>query len=169
MCGGWKSSSHASSSSREAWAISPPEWLDRAWDRTLTAEASLGMVLALGDKVALQWHLDSVQGDELWERPFLSPWADVWEWCQELLLDLLWARMLSSGHLTWSRACPLYTVPQSSPGSPRRLVCVVGNGLRPRSPCRCACTGQPAPFTKGSSLEVRVTHRPTMPHHRPPT
>ena len=29
-CGVWKSSSHASSLSREALAISPPEWLDRA-------------------------------------------------------------------------------------------------------------------------------------------
>ena len=56
-----------------------PELLDQAWDRTLTAEASLGMVLASGDKVAPQWHLNSIQGDEPWEHPFLSPWAGVWE------------------------------------------------------------------------------------------
>ena len=87
VCGAWKSSSHASSSLREARAIPPPEWLDWAWDRTLTAKASLGMVS--GDKVAPQWHLDGVQGDELWEHPSLSPWAGVWEQHQELFLDLL--------------------------------------------------------------------------------
>ena len=79
-----------------------------------------------------------------------------------------WARMLSSGHLAWSQACPLYAAPQSSHGSPRRLVCVVGNGLRPHSLCRYACTGQPAPYTKGGPLEVWVTRPPTMPHHRLP-
>ena len=89
MCVVWKSSSHASSSLREAQAIPPLEWLDRAWDGMLTAEVSLGMVLVSGDKVALQWHLDGIQGDEPWERPSLSPWAGVWEWHQELLLDLL--------------------------------------------------------------------------------
>ena len=89
MCGVWKSSSHASSSLREALAISPQEWLDQAWDGMLRAEASLGMVLASVHKSALQWHLDGVQGDELQEHPFLSPWAGVWEQHQELLLDLL--------------------------------------------------------------------------------
>ena len=47
------------------------------------------MVLASGDKAAPQWHLNGVQGDELWEYPFLSPWAGVWKWHWELLLDLL--------------------------------------------------------------------------------
>ena len=55
MCGVWKLSSHAFSSLREARGIPPLEWLDWAWDGTLTAEASLGMVLALEDKVAPQW------------------------------------------------------------------------------------------------------------------
>ena len=68
---------------------SPPEWLDRAWDGMLTAKASLGIVLALGDMVALQWHLKGIQGDELRECPSLFPWAGVWEQCQELLQDLL--------------------------------------------------------------------------------
>ena len=67
----------------------PWEWLDWAWDGMLTAEASLGMVLASGHKTAPQWHLDGMQGDEPWECPFLSPWASVWEQRQELLLDLL--------------------------------------------------------------------------------
>ena len=79
-----------------------------------------------------------------------------------------WAGMLSSGCLTWNQACPLYTAPQSSPGSPRRLACAVGNVLCPCGPCRCACTGQPAPYTKGGSLEVRVARPPTTPHHRLP-
>ena len=67
----------------------PQEWLDWAWDRMLTAEASLGMVLASEDKAAPQWHLDGMQGDEPRKHPFLSPQASIWEQCQELLLDLL--------------------------------------------------------------------------------
>ena len=67
----------------------PPEWLDWAWDGTLTAEASLGMVLASEDKVTLQWHLEGIQGDEPQEHPSLFPQAGVWEQHQELLLDLL--------------------------------------------------------------------------------
>ena len=63
VCGVWKSSSHASSSLREARSIPPPEWLDRAWNGTLTAKASLGMVLVLEDEVAPQWHLKGVQED----------------------------------------------------------------------------------------------------------
>ena len=78
-----------------------------------------------------------------------------------------WAWMLSSGHLMWSGAHPLYAVPQSS-GSPRRLACAAGNGPCLHSPCRCACTGQPVLYTKGSFLEVWVTRPPTMPHHRLP-
>ena len=89
VCGVWKSSSHASSSLREAQTIPPPKWLDWAWDGMLTAKASLGMVLASGDMVAPQWHLKGVQGDEPREHPSLFPWASVWEWHQELLLDLL--------------------------------------------------------------------------------
>ena len=91
VCGVWKSSSHASSSSREARAIPPPEWLDQAWDGTLTAKASLGMVLASEDEVAPQWHLEGVQedtvapqwhlkgiqGDEPQGCPLLFPWAGV--------------------------------------------------------------------------------------------
>ena len=106
VCGVWKSSSHVSSSSTEAHAILPPEWLDRAWDGTLTAEASLGMVLASEEEVALQWHLKGVQedtfapqwhlkgiqGDRLQECPTLFPQASVWEQHRELLLDLLLAR-----------------------------------------------------------------------------
>ena len=118
MCGVWKSSYHASSSSREAQAIPPLEWLDWAWDRTLTAKASLGMVLASedkvapqwhlkgvhGDTVALQWHLEGIQGDEPWERPSLFPQAGVWEQCRELLLDLLlgWDALLWLLHVELS-------------------------------------------------------------------
>ena len=43
-----------------------------------------------------------------------------------------------------------------------------GNGPHHHGPCRYACTGQPAPYTKGSLLEVWAAHPPTMRHHRLP-
>ena len=124
MCGVWKSSSHASSSLMEARAISPLEWLDRAWDRMLTAKASLGMVLVLGDKVALQWHLEGIQGDEPWECQSLSPWASVWEWHRELLLDLLlgWDALLWLARLELSLP-PLHSASILSWQSQEASVC----------------------------------------------
>ena len=80
-----------------------------------------------------------------------------------------WAWMLSAGHSTRSRACLLFTTPQPSPGSPRRPACMVGNGPCPCGPCRCACTGWPAPYTTGGFLEVPAACPPAMPHHRLPT
>ena len=79
-----------------------------------------------------------------------------------------WAWMLSTDHPTWSPTCLPFAVPQPSPGSPRRPACMTGNGLCPCSPCRCACTGWPAPYTMGGILEVPATCPPTMPHHRLP-
>ena len=63
-----------------------------------------------------------------------------------------WAWMLSADQPMWSPACLPFAVPQPSPGSPRRPACAVGNGPHPHGPCRCARTGQPAPYTKGGFL-----------------
>ena len=79
-----------------------------------------------------------------------------------------WAWMLAAGHSTQSRASLLNTAPQPSPGSPRRPACMVGNGPHPHSPCRCACTGQPALYTTGGFLEAQVAHPPAVPYHRLP-
>ena len=54
VCKVWKSSSHASSSLREARAIPSPERLHRAWEGMLTTKATLGVVLTFGDMAALQ-------------------------------------------------------------------------------------------------------------------
>ena len=95
--------------------------------RTLTAQASLGMVLASGDKGPLQWHLNSVLGGELQECLLQSPWASVQEWHLELLLDLL----LGLDALRW----PLLDEgPQFSPGNPKRLVYMAGSGPHHHKP-----------------------------------
>ena len=60
-----------------------PHW--SGWTGMLTAEVSLGMVLAPGDKGSPQWHLGSMQQ----ECPLQSLRASVLEWHLELLLDLL--------------------------------------------------------------------------------
>ena len=49
----------------------------------------------------------------------------------------------------------------STPGSPRSLTCVAGNGLHHPGPCRYAYAGWPAPYTKDGLLEVRAVCPPT--------
>ena len=46
---------------------------------------------------------------------------------------------------------------------------MVGNGLHPCGPCRCACTGKPAPNTTGGFLEAWAARPPAVPDHRLPT
>ena len=116
VCGVWKSSFHASSSSREARAIPPPEWLDRVWDGKLTAEANLGMVLASGDAAAPQYHLEGIQGvwllcsetskvyweDEPCECPSLFPGPVSGSGITSCFWTSSWAGMLSSICFTWN-------------------------------------------------------------------
>ena len=80
-----------------------------------------------------------------------------------------WARMLVSAHFMQSQVCPLSAVPQSTPGSPRSLVCAAGNGPHHHGPCRYAYATQPAPYPKDDLLEVQVTGPPTTHHCRLPT
>ena len=103
VCRVWKSSYHVSSLSREALAILPLEWLEQASVRMLTAEASLGMVSAPGDKGFPQWHLSSMLGGKQQECPLKALRAGVLEWHLELLLDLL----MGLDALLW----PLHTEP----------------------------------------------------------
>ena len=81
VCGVWKSSSPASSLSREAQAIPP----------MVMADESLSMVFELGDKGSLQWHLGSVLGGEQQGYLLQSLQLSILEWWLELLLDLLLA------------------------------------------------------------------------------
>ena len=79
------------------------------------------------------------------------------------------AGILIPVHFAWSSGHPLAAVLPSTPGRPRSLASVVGNGPHHCSLCRYAYVAQPVLYTKGDRLKILVMDPLIMCHHRLPT
>ena len=132
----------------------------------LTAEASLGMVLAPGDKGPLQWHLGSMLGGQQQECPLQSLSR-----CPGVASTAAPGSSPGPGYslvATPPRAqLSLDEAPQSSPDNPKRLVYTVGSGPHHHSPCKCACRCPSVQYTTGSFRVAQVVSAPAVPHHKP--